>query len=31
MGISPIFAIPKVLEQLELSKDDIDIYEVMAT
>jgi acetyl-CoA acyltransferase 1 len=28
MGISPIFAIPKVLEQAGLSKEDIDVYEV---
>lgn len=28
MGISPIFAIPKVLTQAGLSKDDVDIYEV---
>lgn len=28
MGISPIFAIPKVLEQVGLTKEDIDVYEV---
>jgi len=28
MGISPIFAIPKVLEQVGLKKEDIDVYEV---
>jgi acetyl-CoA acetyltransferase len=28
MGISPIYAIPKVLRQAGLSKDDVDIYEV---
>lgn len=28
MGISPIYAIPKVLAQAGLSKEDIDIYEV---
>ena len=28
MGIGPIAAIPKILEQHGLSKEDIDIYEV---
>lgn len=28
MGIGPIAAIPKVLTQVGLTKDDIDIYEV---
>jgi hypothetical protein len=28
MGISPVFAIPKLLDQLGLSKEDIDVYEV---
>ncbi|RDB29696.1 3-ketoacyl-CoA thiolase A, peroxisomal [Hypsizygus marmoreus] len=28
MGIAPIYAVPKVLAQLGLSKDDIDIYEI---
>ena len=28
MGISPIYAIPKVLAQAGLSKDDVDVYEV---
>lgn len=28
MGISPIYAIPKVLEQVGLTKEDIDVYEV---
>ena len=28
MGISPIYAIPKVLEQAGLSKEDVDVYEV---
>lgn len=28
MGISPIFAIPKLLERLGLSKEDIDVFEV---
>ncbi|KAF9455839.1 3-ketoacyl-CoA thiolase [Collybia nuda] len=28
MGISPIYAIPKVLAQAGLSKEDIDIYEI---
>lgn len=28
MGISPIYAIPKVLEQAGLTKEDIDVYEV---
>ncbi|KAJ7110177.1 Thiolase, N-terminal domain-containing protein [Mycena epipterygia] len=28
MGISPIFAIPKVLEQVGLKKEDIDVYEI---
>ena len=28
MGIAPVYAIPKVLEQVGLSKEDIDVYEV---
>ncbi|KAK2461888.1 hypothetical protein APHAL10511_006351 [Amanita phalloides] len=28
MGISPIYAIPKILEQHGLTKDDIDIFEI---
>ena len=28
MGIAPVYAIPKVLEQAGLSKKDIDVYEV---
>ncbi|KAH9486900.1 3-ketoacyl-CoA thiolase A, peroxisomal [Psilocybe cubensis] len=28
MGISPIFAIPKVLEQVGLTKEDVDVYEI---
>jgi acetyl-CoA acyltransferase 1 len=28
MGIAPVYAIPKVLEQAGLSKEDIDVYEV---
>lgn len=28
MGISPIFAIPKLLERLGLSKEDIDVFEI---
>ncbi|KAJ7225478.1 3-ketoacyl-CoA thiolase [Mycena pura] len=28
MGISPIFAVPKVLEQVGLTKEDIDVYEI---
>lgn len=28
MGISPIFAIPKLLQQVGLSKEDINVYEV---
>ncbi|KAF7320276.1 3-ketoacyl-CoA thiolase [Mycena kentingensis (nom. inval.)] len=28
MGISPIYAIPKLLEQLGLNKEDIDVYEI---
>lgn len=28
MGISPIYAIPKVLEQAGLTKEDVDVYEV---
>ena len=31
MGISPIFAIPKVLDALGLAKEDIDVYEVRFT
>ncbi|KAG6850520.1 hypothetical protein H0H93_012521 [Arthromyces matolae] len=30
MGISPIFAVPKVLSQLDLTKDDIDVFEASA-
>lgn len=29
MGISPVAAVPKVLEQTGLHKDDIDIFEVV--
>jgi len=28
MGISPIYAVPKILEQHGLTKEDIDIFEV---
>ncbi|KAI6007371.1 hypothetical protein EDD15DRAFT_2210795 [Pisolithus albus] len=28
MGIGPIVAIPKVLAQMGLSKEDVDVYEV---
>ncbi|KAJ7293617.1 3-ketoacyl-CoA thiolase [Mycena rebaudengoi] len=28
MGISPIYAIPKLLEQVGLRKEDIDVYEI---
>ncbi|KAF9056204.1 3-ketoacyl-CoA thiolase [Panaeolus papilionaceus] len=28
MGISPIYAIPKVLEQAGLTKEDVDVYEI---
>jgi acetyl-CoA acyltransferase 1 len=28
MGIGPIAAIPKVLQQVGLSKEDVDIWEV---
>ncbi|KAJ7103493.1 3-ketoacyl-CoA thiolase [Mycena belliarum] len=28
MGIAPIYAIPKVLEQVGLKKEDIDVYEI---
>lgn len=28
MGISPIVAIPRLLETLSLSKEDVDVYEV---
>ena len=28
MGVGPAFAIPKVLEQTSLSKDEIDFYEI---
>lgn len=28
MGISPIYAVPKVLAQVGLSKEDVDVYEV---
>jgi acetyl-CoA acetyltransferase len=28
MGIAPIFAIPKLLSQIGLSKEDIDVFEV---
>ncbi|KAG6874575.1 hypothetical protein C0993_000315, partial [Termitomyces sp. T159_Od127] len=28
MGISPIYAVPKVLSQLGLSKEDIDVFEI---
>lgn len=30
MGISPVAAVPKVLEQTGLSKDDIDVFEVIS-
>ena len=28
MGVGPAFAIPKLLEKAQISKDDIDIYEI---
>ncbi|KAG6842625.1 hypothetical protein C0991_000152 [Blastosporella zonata] len=28
MGISPVYAVPKVLSQLGLTKEDIDVYEI---
>ena len=28
MGISPVAAVPKVLEQTGLNKEDVDVYEV---
>ncbi|KAF4622841.1 hypothetical protein D9613_001841 [Agrocybe pediades] len=28
MGISPIYAIPKILEQVGLSSDEVDVYEI---
>lgn len=28
MGIGPVFAIPKILEQTGLKKEDVDVYEV---
>lgn len=28
MGIAPVAAIPKVLEQTGLAKEDVDVYEV---
>jgi len=28
MGISPIYAVPKVLAQVGLSKEDVDVYEI---
>jgi len=28
MGISPVFAVPKMLEQVGLKKEDVDIYEI---
>ncbi|KAF9044731.1 3-ketoacyl-CoA thiolase [Hymenopellis radicata] len=28
MGIAPVYAIPKLLEQLGLTKEDIDVYEI---
>ena len=28
MGIGPIFAIPKVLKQVGLEKEDVDVWEV---
>jgi len=31
MGISPIYAIPKILEHVGLSKEDVDVYEVGST
>lgn len=30
MGVGPVAAIPKVLEQFGLSKSDIDVYEAGA-
>jgi acetyl-CoA acyltransferase 1 len=29
MGIGPIAAIPKVLAQVGISKEDVDVYEVI--
>lgn len=28
MGISPVAAVPKILEQVGLTKEDIDVFEV---
>ena len=28
MGISPVVAVPKILEQTGLTKEDIDVFEV---
>lgn len=28
MGIGPVFAIPKVLKQVGLKKEDVDVWEV---
>jgi len=30
MGVAPVYAIPKVLAQIGLDKQDIDVYEVQA-
>jgi len=30
MGISPVFAVPKMLDAVGLKKEDVDIYEVCA-
>ena len=29
MGVGPAYAIPKLLKKLNVSKDDIDFYEVI--
>ena len=31
MGIAPVFAIPKLLSQIGLSKEDVDVFEVSIT
>jgi len=31
MGISPIYAIPKILDHVGLNKEDVDVYEVGST
>ena len=28
MGVGPVFAIPKVLQQVGLEKEDVDVWEV---